>query len=106
MQTEKSLMIKSKWKNSKIMQLLNKIFNKFGKNKNELLKEKQSLSDVEILKELVEERKNIRDIDSETKKRLIELCNNRTKEVREKIEERKERTRNMEQFLIKVNNSF
>ena len=83
---EKALVVQSKWTKSKILQIFNKIVNKFRKNKEEK-SIPQSLNDMEVLRELVEGRKMVNDIDIETKKRLIKLCDSRTKEVKEKVEE-------------------
>lgn len=46
----------------------------------------QKLSDFEILKKIVNKELHMEDIDSETKIRLINLCDNRIKEINKKID--------------------
>lgn len=66
----------------------------FAKNKNEKCKKVQEtfklqentpLDDLEILKDVINGKIEIKDLDIDLEKRLIALCNNRIKEINKKI---------------------
>ena len=45
----------------------------------------QNIEDLEILKKIINKEILIKDVEYNTKKRLIVLCNKRTEEIKEKI---------------------
>ena len=46
----------------------------------------QALEDINVLKEIINNKIELRNIDIETKKRLILLCKQREQQIREKID--------------------
>ena len=86
MKEENALIQKNRWSDSKWMQLLKNIRYRLQK-RNINKRQQQSLKDVDILAKLLDGKIKRSDIDMQTKKRLIELCDNRTREVRIKIKE-------------------
>ena len=50
------------------------------------ISEKQKLEDFSILEKIVNNQLDIKDVDYDTKIRLIELCDNRLKVIKNKIE--------------------
>lgn len=57
------------------------------------------MNDFEILKKIVEGKIDIREIDSETKQRLIKMCKQRLEQVEKKIEEKNEQIRKLEEII-------
>lgn len=103
MKQEKSLIKVNENKISKFIQFIKNFFNKF-KNKDikKQNEEKTSffpMDDVDILKNLLDGKLEISNIDDETKIRLIKLCENREQEVRQKITDLKNKAQKMDKLL-------
>ena len=108
MKQEKSLMKVNENKISKFIQSIKNFFNKFT-NKNirkqneEKLTKSSSIDDVDVLKNIIDGKIEISNIDDETKIRLIKLCENREQEVREKITDLKNKAQKMDKLLNIIN---
>lgn len=63
-------------------------------------KDNQMITDFEILKKIVNKELSFKDVDYETKIRLIKLCDNRINEINKKI---KEYDRRIELFKTNAN---
>ena len=101
---EKTLVKTSKWRNFRILQLFNKFLEKFRRSKI-LYKEfesQQKLNDVDILKSVVDGTTNISELDYDTIKMLINICNNRVEEVNKKIINSDREIFKLENFLINI----
>lgn len=103
MKQEKSLIKVNENKISKFIQFIKKFFNKFKnkdiKKQNEEKTSSSPMDDVDILKNILDGKLEISNIDDETKIRLIKLCENREQEVRQKITDLKNKAQKMDKLL-------
>ena len=118
MENEKSLVKAQKSIFSRVRQAILNFFRRFNKNKTELqivettFQEKMDISQIEsnkrdttaiqdfdILKDIVNGKIQIKDLDIDTEKRLIKLCDNRLKQMNEKIREKDIEIANIEKLL-------
>ena len=118
MENEKSLVKAQKSIFSRVRQAILNFFHRFNKNKTELqivettFQEKMDISQIEsnkrdttaiqdfdILKDIVNGKIQIKDLDIDTEKRLIKLCDNRLKQMNEKIREKDIEIANIEKLL-------
>lgn len=112
MKKEKSLV---KVKEGKFTKFLNKIkMFIFRKNKKDIVKEKNEkqevqkesvkspIDDMETLRKILSNEIQIKDLDNDTKRRLIALCNKRELEIKEKIKETKEKITTAERIMQKL----
>lgn len=60
------------------------------------------LDDMEILKDILNGKIQIKDLDDDLKARLINLCNKRTEEVNKKIEDKKKEIEQIRKVLKKL----
>ena len=61
------------------------------------------MDDFDLLKKLIEGRVDIAEIDNESKKRLIAICNNRLEGIHKQIYDKKNEIRQMESMLAEIN---
>ena len=104
MAKEKTLIKTTKWRNFKIVQLFNKFLEKFRRPKiiYQESESQQKLKDVDILKSVEDGTTSIRELDYDTIKRLINICNNRVEEVNKKIINSDREIFKLENFLINI----
>lgn len=90
MENEKSLVKAEKGIFSRVRQAILNFFRRFNKNKTELqtVETTTDIQDFDILKDIVNGKIQIKDVDIETEKRLIKLCDNRLKQMNEKVREK------------------
>lgn len=69
----------------------------------EIKNETNEMDDFDLLKKLIEGRIDIAEIDNESKKRLIAICNNRLEGIHKQIYDKKNEIRQMESMLAKIN---
>lgn len=67
------------------------------------LEVKNEIDDFELLKKLMEGKIDISEIDNESKKRLISICNNRLDGVKKQIRNKKNEIKQMEDLLADIN---
>lgn len=120
MENEKSLVEAKMGIFSRIRQAVFNFFRKFKKDKisdtidqkicedineenieitEEKTKDVETINDFDILKDVVNGKIQINDLDIETEKRLIELCDNRLRQIKEKIREKDLEIANLERNL-------
>ena len=118
MENEKSLVKSEKSIFSRVRQAILNFFYRFNKNKTEsqivenTFQEKidisqiekskigtSSIQDFDILKDIVNGKVQIKDLDIATEKRLIKLCDNRLRQMNEKIREKDIEIANIEKLL-------
>lgn len=90
---------------SKISKFIKRLFSKFIK-KAENEKQKSSyflLDDMETLKNIMDGKIEIENLENDQKKRLLNLCNNRIDEVHKKTIERKMENSKIEKLLTQIN---
>lgn len=102
MKQEKSLMKVNENKISKFIQFIKNFFNKFSnkniKKQNEEKTTTSPIDDVDVLKNILDGKLEISNIDDETKIRLINLCKNREQEVRAKITDLKNKAKKLDKL--------
>ena len=69
----------------------------------EVKSETNEMDDFALLKQLIEGRIDIKEIDDESKKRLIAICNNRLEGIHKQIYDKKNEIRQMESLLADIN---
>ena len=62
----------------------------------------QELKDMEILQKILEGRINLVELDEFTKRRIIKTCNKRLCEMKNKVENIKNKTKRLQEILHKV----
>lgn len=67
------------------------------------MNDEKSLEDFEVLKNIIEGKTKIENIDIDLKKRLIVICNKRLKKVNESIKERELEIYRMEKLISEIN---
>lgn len=108
MNKEKSLEKVSKGKLSKIREFFLTIFSKFKSKKKKIITneninlQKQKLEDFEILKNIVEGNLSIKQLDNDTKRRIIDICNNRIVSVNKMISDKNMEIEKMESLLTNI----
>lgn len=108
MKEEKSL---TKVNNGFFSKLINNIRSKFFKmnHKNNVttntvnaISKNTALEDFEILKDVMNEKIQIQDLDADTKRRLINMCKNRLEEIDNEIKEIHNKTEKMKQLTLEL----
>lgn len=91
---------------SKCIKYIKNVFYKIKNKENEIEIEQKStvsaIDDVEILKKILDGEIEIKSLDDEVKRRLISLCKNREKEVREKIDNLKTKNEKLQKIVNKI----
>lgn len=88
---------------AKLTKIIKGIFSKFNKEKNVLKAENiKEIDDFECLKGIVQGKISIKELNIEQKKRLILLCDERTKSINNKIDDTKLKIKKIDEMLNKI----